>query len=39
MGLQAKGTISKGKDVDLVVFDEDINVKRVIARGNMIEIE
>lgn len=33
MGLSQKGNIEKGKDADLVVFDEDINIKEVFVNG------
>ena len=36
MGLKNKGSISKGKDADFVVFDEDINVKNVFVCGALI---
>jgi N-acetylglucosamine-6-phosphate deacetylase len=32
-----KGTISKGKEADLVFFDEDINVKKVLVKGKTID--
>ena len=32
MGLN-KGVIEAGKDADLVIFDDDINVRRVIVAG------
>ena len=28
-----KGRLSKGCDADIVIFDEDINIKRVIVGG------
>lgn len=31
-----KGTIAPGKDADIVIFDEDINVRRTIINGNII---
>lgn len=34
MGLKNKGEIAEGKDADFVVFDNDITVKRVFAKGN-----
>ena len=34
LGVEArKGSIEKGKDADLVLFDEDVNVEKVMARG------
>lgn len=33
---QQKGSISKGKDADLVLFDENINVSHTIIEGNVI---
>lgn len=33
---QHKGSISKGKDADLVLFDENINVSHTIVEGNVI---
>lgn len=38
MGLNKKGRIAKGMDADICVFDEDVNVKAVFAKGNKIEI-
>lgn len=34
-----KGILAPGKDADIVVFDENINVKSVITRGNIVEIQ
>ncbi len=34
--LDRKGTIAPGKDADVVIFDEDINVRRTIINGNII---
>lgn len=31
-----KGTIQKGKDADIVIYDNDINVKLVLQRGQLI---
>ena len=31
-----KGTLESGKDADIVVFDEDINIKDVFGMGNKI---
>ena len=36
MGLADKGEISEGKDADLVIFDKDVNVKRVIVGGKAV---
>lgn len=36
MKLSHKGRLSKGMDADMVVFDEDIQVKQVIALGNTV---
>lgn len=33
---QHKGSVSKGKDADLVLFDENINVSHTIIEGNVI---
>ncbi len=33
MGFQSKGSIEPGKDADLVLFDEDIQIKRVFVSG------
>ena len=33
MGLDSKGRLAKGYDADIVIFDEDINVKKVIVKG------
>ena len=32
----AKGSIDKGKDADIVVFDEDINVRMTIVEGKLV---
>lgn len=39
MGLAAKGKLAAGCDADLVLFDEDINVKRVVVMGKTIREE
>ena len=31
-----KGKIEKGYDADLIIFDDDINIKSVITNGNII---
>jgi len=36
MGLSQKGSIARGMDADLVVFDEEIQVKQVFAKGKEI---
>jgi N-acetylglucosamine-6-phosphate deacetylase len=37
LGLDAqKGSISKGKDADIVIFDKDFNVKMTIVRGRIV---
>ena len=33
-----KGSISVGKDADLVIFDEDVNIERVFIAGNEVEL-
>ena len=38
MHLSAKGHIAKGYDADLAVFDEDITIRHVFAKGNLIHI-
>ena len=37
MGLSSKGSISEGFDADLVFFDENINIKKVIIGGKTLE--
>lgn len=38
LGIEAKkGSIAQGKDADLVIFDEDITVKKVMARGVLVD--
>lgn len=34
-----KGSVAKGKDADLVIFDKDFNVKMTMAHGNIIYIK
>ena len=36
MGLKTKGEIKAGYDADLVIFDDDVNVKCVIAMGKTV---
>jgi N-acetylglucosamine-6-phosphate deacetylase len=33
MGLSSKGSLSKGKDADIAIFDSDICIKQVFAGG------
>ena len=37
MGLSQKGSIAKGKDADLVVFDENIGIKEIFAMGKQVK--
>ena len=37
MNLPKKGRIARGMDADLVVFDEDIRIERVFAKGNLVD--
>ena len=37
MKLTEKGKLHKGFDADIVIFDEDITVKSVFAKGNLID--
>ena len=37
MGLTNKGSIAPGMDADLVVFDEEITVQKVFAKGRKVE--
>lgn len=34
-----KGSIEVGKDADMILFDDDINIKTVILKGKIIEIQ
>lgn len=37
MGIQKrKGVLAKGYDADIVIFDQDVNVKAVIVNGNLL---
>lgn len=36
MGLSQKGTLAKGYDADVVVFDDDVRVQLVYARGDRV---
>ena len=38
MKLSGKGRIAPGMDADFAVFDEDINIKKVFAKGTLTEI-
>ena len=31
-----KGSIAVGKDADLLVFDEDINIRKIMVRGSLL---
>jgi len=31
-----KGSIAVGKDADIVIFDENINIKQTIIKGNVV---
>ena len=33
-----KGSIAEGKDADLIIFDSDVNIKKVMVRGSLIQI-
>lgn len=37
MGLQEKGSIAPGMDADFAIFDEDVQIHAVFAKGNMID--
>jgi N-acetylglucosamine-6-phosphate deacetylase len=39
MGLTGKGRLSPGMDADIAVFDEDIRVKAVFAKGELVNTE
>lgn len=38
MGLKSKGKIAQGYDADLAIFDSDINIKAVFARGKRVDL-
>lgn len=33
---QSKGSLAAGKDADIVIFDENINIKKTIVQGNIV---
>jgi len=35
---QTKGKLAVGYDADIVLFDKDINIKTVIARGKIVSV-
>ncbi len=38
MGIENKtGSIAVGKDADLILFDDNIEIKDIILRGNLIK--
>lgn len=37
MGLKTKGKLEKGYDADIVIFDDDINVKTIIVNGEVVQ--
>ena len=39
MGLTQKGRLARGMDADIAVFDEDIRIKAVFARGELVDTE
>ena len=39
MGLTGKGRLSPGMDADIAVFDEDIRIKAVFAKGELVDTE
>lgn len=39
MGFENKGSLTVGKDADFVIFDEEICVKKVIARGVNVSLD
>lgn len=36
IGALSKGSISKGKDADILLFDKDLNLKNIIVAGNIL---
>jgi N-acetylglucosamine-6-phosphate deacetylase len=37
MGIEnSKGTLTEGKDADVVIFDENINIKITMVNGNIV---
>ena len=36
MGLKNKGVLRQGYDADIVIFDEDINIKKVLVNGQCV---
>ena len=39
MGLTGKGRLTPGMDADIAVFDEDIRIKAVFAKGELVDTE
>ncbi len=39
LGLSQKGTLAPGKDADLVVLDESLQIRNVLARGQWVPLE
>ena len=37
LGVKNKGQIEKGYDADLIIFDDNINIKKIITNGNIIK--
>ena len=37
IGAETKGSISKGKDADIVLFDKNLNLKTIIVAGKIIK--
>jgi N-acetylglucosamine-6-phosphate deacetylase len=31
-----KGSLAKGKDADILIFDEDINIKMTMVKGRIV---
>ena len=38
LGLSSKGSLKEGFDADIVFFDEDINIKNILIKGEEIEL-